>query len=310
MKLNQHNRVTLTKPWDVAGFGLPTTESDRLQRLVTAALKSRWVEPLADPQLLYWHAPYFRLDRVTVFQTASAEEQFAILRQANQGLLEEAYFIEKAGMGYMAKMLLMAETTEERLLYSLFAADEASHFAQIAALLPVAPLEAQDPFLQLLRQAIDHDDKQVLLFVIQIVLEGWGLSHYRSLAQGCSDRTLTALLTDFLQAEARHHHAGVTLLSQQAIDASSQTTMVELLTTLLRMVQVGPQRVLGAIAQVKGHLSRSQQVQVLEELETEFYSGKRLKLLRDLMRGKAADKIVRSLEERGAFEPLSADRCV
>jgi 16S rRNA U1498 N3-methylase RsmE len=76
------------------------------------------------------------------------------------------------------------------------------------------------------------------------------------------------------------------------------------------MVQVGPQNVLGAIAQVKGHLSRSQKIQILEELDTETHSGTRLQLLRSLMRGKSADAIVQALEDRGAFVPLSAHHCV
>ena len=53
-----------------------------------------------------------------------------ILQLCNLEILEEAYFIEKAGVGYMGKMILLAETTEERMLYGLFAAHDCSgrHF--------------------------------------------------------------------------------------------------------------------------------------------------------------------------------------
>jgi predicted transcriptional regulator YheO len=73
---------------------------------------------------------------------------------------------------------------------------------------------------------------------------------------------------------------------------------------------VGPQRVLAAIAQVKGDLSRSQQIQILQELETEVQSGTRLNYLRSLMQKTNAQHIVQELEERGSFQPFSAERCV
>jgi len=76
------------------------------------------------------------------------------------------------------------------------------------------------------------------------------------------------------------------------------------------MVQVGPQNVLAAIEQGKGDLSRSQKIQILEELDTENHSGTRLKLLRSLMGGTSAEVIVQALEDRGAFVPLSAHHCV
>ena len=76
------------------------------------------------------------------------------------------------------------------------------------------------------------------------------------------------------------------------------------------MVQVGPQSLLTAVEQVKGHLTRSQKIQILEELDTETHSGTRLQILRSLMGGKSAQSILQNLEERGAFEPLPAHQCV
>jgi hypothetical protein len=113
-----------------------------------------------------------------------------------------------------------------------------------------------------------------------------------------------------LDAEARHHATGSLLFEEISISKLSQALIIELLAKFLMMVQVGPQNVLAAIAQVKGHLSRSQKIQILEELDTETHSGKRLQLLRSLMRGKSADAIVQALEERGAFVPLPAHHCV
>ncbi len=258
----------------------------------------------------YWDAAYFGLDHVTIFRDASSEEQRVILSLANLSLLQEAYCIEKAGMGYMSRMVLLADSIQERMIYTLFAADETSHFVQIHPYLVVEPTIAGNPFLKMLSELVEGEDKTVLLFVIQVVLEGWGLTHYRSLAKGCIHEGLGRTLQGFLADESRHHATGVTLFNQAILSPASHAAIVEILAQFLRMVQVGPQGVLRAIAQVKGDLSRPQKLQILEELDTEQHSGSRLQVLRSLMRGEGAGAIVQDLEERGAFRPFAAHQCV
>jgi len=258
----------------------------------------------------YWDASHFGLDRVAVFHTATPAEQRAILYRANLALLQEAYAIEKAGMGYMSRMALLAETTQERMLYTLFAADETSHFVQLSPFVHEKPTLANNPFLQLLSEVLEGADKTVLLFVIQVVLEGWGLTHYRALAKDCRSVPLQLTLQGFLQDESRHHGTGVTLFNQAQMSPESHAGIVEILMQFLRMVQAGPQSVVEAIAHVKGHLSQEQKVQILAELDTETHSGTRLQTLRSLMRGDGAGEIVQELDDRGAFRPLPAHQCV
>lgn len=296
----------------IAGLDLRHTSSDdHLCRVLAAALEQsqRSVDFLAQEN--FWQAPFFNLHQVQVFQEASDTEQFAILKLASQSLLEEAYFIEKAGIGYMAKMVLLADSLEERMLYGLFTADETTHLNQLCHFLPELELTVgRNPFLQLLAEVVEGEDKTVLLFVIQVVLEGWGLSHYRRLAKSCGDRALAALFVSFLDAEARHHSTGRLLFNRTSISAASQTAIIEVLTNFLSMVQVGPQSVLAAIEQVKGHLSRSQKIQILAELDAEIQSETRLQLLRSLMRGENAGAIVQLLEEQGGFTPFPPHQCV
>jgi hypothetical protein len=298
----------------IAGLNLPHSHADdRCHRILDAALQGR-SQTCRQPALQHWQgwdAGFFNLDQVRLFQGFRHTEQAQILQLANQGLLTEAYFIEKAGVGYMAKMVLLAETTEERMLYGLFTADETTHLSQLCPLLPaLPPVGTDDPFLRLLADVVESSDKAVLLFVIQVVLEGWGLTHYRRLAQGCRDRTLAALFSSFLHAEARHHGTGLTLWQQTSLLPSSQATLIEVLASFLQLVQVGPQQVLAAIAQVQGPLSRAQQIQILEELGTETHSGTRLHLLRSLMQSGQTGAIIQALEERDLFAPLPAYRCV
>ena len=297
----------------IAGIDLPHINPDnRLRKLLAAALPNQNGSKITtNLPSNYWDASFFNLQQVKIFQEASEAEQFAILQLTNRRLLEEAYFIEKAGVGYMAKMVLLAETIEERMLYGLFTADETIHLSHLSYFFPKPGLtNSKDPFLSLLTEVIQHSDKTVLLFVLQVVLEGWGLSHYRRLAKECHHQSLAEVFHSFLQAEARHHSTGNILFNQISISPSSRADIIDLLARFLFMVQVGPQNVLAAIEKIKGHLSRSQKIQILQELDTETHSRSRLQLLRSLMVGESVKSIVESLENQGAFQPLPAYQCI
>ncbi|MBD2209031.1 ferritin-like domain-containing protein [Nostoc linckia FACHB-104] len=302
---------TIDLSYKIAGLDLPHINSDdKLGRILTAALPNK-SDKTAQQQSDYWDAEFFNLHQVKIFQQASLDEQSAILQLTNCSLLAESYFIEKAGVGYMAKMVLLAETVEERMLYAIFSADEATHLSQIINFLPViASTSSNDPFLNLLAEVVESADKTVLLFVLQVVLEGWGLSHYRRLSKECHHPILRELFSSFIQAESRHHGTGTMLFKRNPVSATSKAAAIEVLASFLSMVQVGPQSVLSAIEQVKGHLSRSQKIQILEELDTQTHSGTRLEILRSLMRGASAEAIVQALDERDAFQPLPPDKCV
>lgn len=297
-----------TRPYAESGATALNAGLERLVDVSSESTAGLTVEP--GQETMFWDASFFDLDRVTLFQESTPDDQRAILHLANLGLLQESYCIEKAGMGYMSRMALLAESTQERMIYTLFAADETSHFVQLHPFLSTEPTVADHPFLHLLSEVVEGDDKAVLLFVIQVVLEGWGLTHYRNLAKDCAHPELRETLHGFLQDESRHHGTGVTLFNQVSVSAISHAAIVEILAQFLQMVQVGPQGVLGAIAQVKGHLSRSQKIQILTELDTETHSGTRLQVLRSLMRGDGAGAIVQELDERGAFRPFAACECL
>ena len=82
-----------------------------------------------------WKAEFFGLDQVTAFTTAAPATQRAVVTGCSRAILEEAYFIEKAGVGFAAKMTLLAQDMDERNLYALFAGEEAAHPAAVHTLL-------------------------------------------------------------------------------------------------------------------------------------------------------------------------------
>lgn len=295
---------------NLAGLNLPSVaENDSLRRVLKSRL-GKIQTPSISEHSIYWQAEFFGLDRVTLFQDSPPTEQQQILQLVNQALLTEAYLIEKTGIAYMSKMALLAETTEERMLYALFSGDEVNHLAQIRPFLNAEPVNIDDSFLRFLADLVDSEDKSLLLFVIQVVLEGWGLSHYRHIAKHCSDRTLGEIFRGFLQDESRHHGAGVTLFNRQSLSVNSQANIVETLTLFLRMVKSGPQRIVGALAQIKGGLSPQQQVKIFTELDTETHSATRLNLLRSLMEKSGAGAIVAALNQQELFQPFPPEKCI
>ena len=294
----------------VAGISLPSIDpTHKLNRILLATLKQKPRLP-ESIDFAPWGADCFGLAYSPLFNDSSSLEQCQILHLASQALLGESYAIEKAGVGYMAKMTLLAETTEERMLYSLFGADETTHLAQLTPFVTgIEKLDATDPFLRLLESLLETADRLALIFVIQVVLEGWGLSHYRMLSKTCRHPALSILFRSFLQAEARHHGAGTLLFENVALSEKSRALIVETLAAFLQMVRVGPQRVVEAIAQVKGGLSRAQQIRLLGELDTDTQSGIRLDLLRPLITPAAPD-FAETLENKDLFTPLPPAQCV
>lgn len=302
----------MNKQNTVARLDLPHIDrEDKINRILSAALDKRGesISTNIETPLNYWNQEYFNLHKVKIFQESTAREKSLILQLCNLEILQEAYFIEKAGVGYMGKMILLSETTEERMLYGLFAGDEVNHLSKISGFLPV-PKTSNSQFLTLLEEVVETDDKTVLLFVLQVVLEGWGLTHYRRIAKYCQNMRLRSILNSFLQDESRHHATGVTLFEKISLTKYSQETITEILAMFLQMVQVGPQSVVKAIEQVKGSLSREEKTKIFEQLDTENHSGIRLKTLQSLMHLPNATSVIDSLENKGYFQPLKASLCV
>jgi hypothetical protein len=195
------------------------------------------------------------------------------------------------------------------MLYALFSADEVTHLAQISAFLPNPELvSTNNPFLQLLADVAETSSKSVLIFVLQVILEGWGLTHYRNLSKNCQHPQLKAILQSFLDDESRHHATGVRLCEQISLN-ESHNTIVEILASFLQMVQVGPQGVVKAVELVKGSLSRQQKITIFEQLGALTHSSSRLNLLRSLITNSQTHTILQELDARHCFTPWIPERC-
>lgn len=304
----------------VAGLELPAlAPSHKLHTVLISALRQQSLMAIGPILMPPWNTSFFGLDRTTIFQASTPKEQKQILHHACQGLLQEIYTLEKAGVGYMAKMTLLAETIEERMLYALFSAHKTMHLAQIRPLVPQAQTpKCCDAFFQRLEVLLESADRSVLLLIALVVLEGWCVSQYRHLSQYCCHPLLGELFQDFLEIQATHHLAGTTLFDRANLSSQSYEMVVDALSDFLQVLRLGPQRLVSAIASVKGvqdlngekgELSPAQTIRLLQDLEAERYSAGRLALVRSLLEPVVPD-IVEVLEQRDLFTPLPPEACV
>jgi hypothetical protein len=74
---------------------------------------------------------FFHLKNTEVWSFFSPQEKMEVLLSLSNKILQEAYFIENAGMAYAAKINLTARTKDERQFYCFVAEEEARHLRMI-----------------------------------------------------------------------------------------------------------------------------------------------------------------------------------
>jgi hypothetical protein len=260
----------------------------------------------------FWPASYFNLDHVSVFRNSDEAEKRAILLGCSHSVLAEAYYIEKCGMYFASKMCLLSESAQERMLYSLFAADEAVHFNWISGFALAESVKGfeSNPFILLLDEVLQKGDRTTLSYIVQVILEGWGISHYHALAKNCLDDGLATVFENVIRDEGRHHAGGLALFNGQRLGVERLKRLADLLAKLLSMVQAGPQMVVSQIERIKGSLSRAQKTRAFAELDCEAVTLRRIKALKSLIKMAAgADIILSELERKGSFRPYTASEC-
>ena len=289
----------------------PLPMAHRLRPIVATALARDGHAPTPSAAAAPWPASHFGLDKVTVYLAATPARRRRMLAGCAADVLTEAFFVEKLGIGFAAKMALLSQTSDERTVYALLGADEARHMAAVAAHLGERPDAAgtapEDPFLTLLARAIDTGRRTTLAFLVQVVLEGWGIVHYCRLSRGAVDPALRATLAGIVKDEALHHGGGLAVLGRDGLSPADRRAAEAAVVPLLAMIRVGPQRVVARLDETLGPLGRRERTQVFAELDTERRTGEQLAVLRGFL-GRAPALVAR-LERLGLFLPLSPAQC-
>ncbi len=288
-------------------------EGHGLYPVLASALRSRpALKPEAPADRPFWPASYFKLDQVTIYRNSGEAERRAILLWCSRSVLAEAYYIEKCGMYFASKMCLLSESAQERMLYSLFAADEAVHFNWISGFAPAESVKEfeSNPFIRLLDEVLRKEDRTTLSYIVQVILEGWGIGHYHALAKDCLDAGLAAVFENVIRDEGRHHAGGLALFNARRRGEDGLKRLTDLLAQLLLMVQAGPQMVVSQIERVKGRLSQAQKTRAFAELDCEAGALSRIETLKSLIKMTVdAGVILSELERRGSFRAYTASEC-
>ena len=175
-----------------------------------------------------------------------------------------------------AKMALLADTNDKRALYTLFCADEASHFHAISSFVLAEPKNASEQqFLLMLDKLVHEGSYLTLVYMMRIILEGWGLHHYRLLAAYCQDPALTEVFRSIVKDEAMHHGSGLVILPQESWTAHDTEVCRPYLVAFIELVQAGSLNLVSAMEQVLGPLTQETRSRLFRE------SGAELRIARN-----------------------------
>jgi hypothetical protein len=237
--------------------------------------------PSKNPE--YWDAYFFNLHHVKRFQRMSLEKQKKIIFGLNESILQEIFCIEYLGMNYASKMCLQAPSVSEKVLYGHLAQDEARHFMMISPYVKNRRYTANEqPFIGMIDGLIrECESYKPLVFFVQVLLEGWGLLHYRRLAESCGVPDLAENLRSIIKDEGRHHGSGVIQFCDSELNIAEENLVIQIAQQLLAMVQMGPSSVLAHIDE--GSLSQSEKADVLFELQGPESAQANLNYLQDLI---------------------------
>lgn len=266
------------------------------------------VAPGPDGTRPLWDAASFHLDRVWAFQQASPRAQEAVLTDCAHNLLAEAWCVEQHGIAYCEAMAGQAESDGERDLFAQIGADEKQHAAWLLPWLLRQP--ETDPFNRFIGGLLEAGTPQSLSFLLQVVLEGFGITHYRSLAAGCHDSALAQTLKRLALDEALHHAGGLLVFRPERLAAAERRFIADGANAFLQMFRIGPQAVVGALAQRAGASSSiGELADVFDALDTQTTAAVKLTRLRKLMTRPGMGWLIEQLDAGGTFMPCTPPQC-
>jgi rubrerythrin len=274
--------------------------ADRLARHRDAPSAAAGTQPC-------WDAAFFGLDRVPRFRDAPEAARARVLALCGRGLLAEALHIERSGIDYCARMMLAAEGDDERRLFALIGADESQHAGWLADALPDDP--PVDAFNRFIAGIAAAGAPQPLAYLLQVVLEGFGIAHYDGLAAGCRDAGLAAIFRRLARDEALHHAGGLAAFSADRLTDADRRFLSESTYAFLQMIRCGPQAVVAAVDQAIGIGDAADAARVFAALQSEAGSAAKLARLKDLIAQPGMAWLVGSLDAGGAFAPCTAAEC-
>lgn len=253
-----------------------------------------------------WDADFYQLNESDLWKSLSPKIQNEILISLGQKILQEAYFIECAGMSYAAKMNLVARTKEERAFFCFVAEEEARHLRLIESLADFSTsLDTIPSFALLIGEIIEEADRPSHLLLIQILLEGWGLHYYKSLAQSAQDPSIANVFKTILKDEIRHHSAGVILFKSSELEEKDIVQFLNYLQRIAFMVKVGPWAVCQEIMKHVPNATPEILQKFLKQIKAQSVTYDKMTILSGLLVKSLPERVWETLQEKKLLSLLT-----
>ncbi len=279
--------------------------SERFSSLLERSFKEyeKSIPKLNVPHII-WDEFFFNLDKSYIYNNLIEEHKKNILTQLTYNILQEAYFIECAGMAYAAKMSLTSNSIEEKQFFCIMAKEEATHLRYIVKLLKSnIPLSLnKQSFAFLIGKIIDEVSRKDHLLLIQILLEGWGIYYYRSLYNSTNCLLTREIFNKILNDESRHHAVGVILYNQDNNEYHNSNT-IYYLKQIIDAIKSPPIDILNEINKYnKNFFCDIKNVEIfLREIEAINSVKNKLNLIKELLCKNIDNKMFNSMIDMGLF---------
>lgn len=253
-----------------------------------------------------WDDHFFHLHRCEAWKEIPADVKNEILLSLGEKILQEAYFIENAGMAYAGKMNLCARSKEERQFYCFVAEEETKHLRMIENLSGFnKSLDSIPSFAMLIGEIIQEAAAPSQLLLIQILLEGWGLNYYKSLQKAAKDEAVSNVFKAILKDEIRHHSAGVILFNAYGdMSADEKYQFLGYLERIAFMVKIGPFSVCETLFKNQVKPDRTQLKTFLEETDAVSVTAGKMELIGQLLSKSLSDEVLAEIKAKDILKPL------
>ncbi|MBC7539135.1 MAG: ferritin-like domain-containing protein [Bacteriovorax sp.] len=232
----------------------------------------------------FWSEKRYGFERSSKYMKLNPEEKNKALRYLTEQNLALSYFIEKSGHNYGAKMILLAKNQDEKFLYSLFAAEEAVHQREFMNHMWFTP-NANDhwhPMLNVLGEVMREGERNTLIYVVQVLLEGFGMSFYSGLGDTCDYAPMKNVYARILQDEARHHGSGVILANFYDVNKYEKEQIFEFTKKFITALQ-SASWFIKALENSNGPMSEQEKKIFLSDINYEETLSNRRKRLKDML---------------------------
>jgi len=275
-------------------------------KIIQKSLRAR-VPAIESTSAYYWDSSFFSLSNLSLFENLSKERKENVLKSCSQSIIAEGIHIEDIGIDLTSFMIQKSNDNQEKHIYSLINADEIEHYYLLERfLLDPLPPASENPFITLLKECVQTSDSYQMVFFLQIILEGWGMTYYHDLEENCLDKNLKKDIKRILFDESSHHGTGLVYYQKSKRESDAQVKkMVEILASFLEMIRVGPQVHVSFLERELGGFTLNQKEKVFEKIGAQEDTTRRLLGIKKLLRHDLSNYLIAELEKRNLFAPYS-----